>query len=245
MLNLLQRYGFGPTLAGLTLTAVVLSVLITAAVNLLTEGRTGRNSLLVAAFVGGCVSLLFGGVQLQLLMRLGQARDEMHRLSITDELTRAYNRRHFMRIAENGFDRARKGGSPFSLVLFDIDDFKRINDTYGHLAGDGVLRQLADVTRSSIRKHDLLARWGGEEFMLLLPEAGLEEALEVARRVQAGIEQNPTYLAGEPLKITVSMGVALFKPQMPAFDDLLSQADDALYRAKNLGKNRIETVPLG
>lgn len=240
LLSLLRRYGYGPTLAGLVLASVLLSVLITAGVNLLIDGYVGRTGLLIATVVAGTVSLLFGGVQLRLLHRLGQARDELHRLSITDELTGAYNRRHFLVQATYAFAQAKAHGEPFALVLFDADDFKKINDTYGHLAGDRVLRQVAEVARVGLRSNDLLARWGGEEFIVLLPGARLEEALGAARRVQEGIAH--ASLGAEELRVTVSIGVAMFQPTLPGLDDLLSQADDALYRAKAEGKNRIEMV---
>jgi diguanylate cyclase (GGDEF)-like protein len=240
LLRLLRRYGYGPTLVGLVLASVLLSVLITAGVNLLIDGYVGRTGLLIATMVAGTVSLLFGGIQLRLLHRLGQARDELHRLSITDELTGAYNRRHFLVQAAYAFAQAKDHGEPFALVLFDADDFKKVNDTYGHLAGDRVLRQVAEATRVGLRSSDLLARWGGEEFIVLLPGTRLEEALGAAQRMQEGIAH--ASLGAEELRVTVSIGVAAFQPTLHDLDDLLSQADNALYRAKAEGKNRIEMV---
>lgn len=238
LLGLLKRYGYGPSLVGLVLASVLLSVLITAGINLLIDGQVGRTGVLIAMVVAGSVSLLFGGIQLRLLQRLEQTREELHRLSITDELTGAYNRRYFLAQATQAFAQARAGGEPFALVLFDADDFKRVNDTYGHLAGDRVLQQVVKAARSSLRKGDLLARWGGEEFIALLPGTGREEALRVAQRLREGMLQ--TSLGLEELRITMSLGVAVCQPSMRDLDDLLSQADDALYRAKAQGKNRIE-----
>ncbi|GEM87620.1 GGDEF domain-containing protein [Meiothermus granaticius] len=238
LLGLLKRYGYGSTLVGLVLASVLLSVLITAGINLLIDGQVGRTGVLIAMVVAGSVSLLFGGIQLRLLQRLEQTREELHRLSITDELTGAYNRRYFLAQATQAFAQARAQGEPFALVLFDADDFKRVNDTYGHLAGDRVLQQVVKAARSSLRKGDLLARWGGEEFIALLPGTGREEALRVAQRLQEGMLQ--TSLGLEEFRITMSFGVAVCQPSMRDLDDLLSQADDALYRAKAQGKNRIE-----
>ncbi|MBF6596200.1 MAG: GGDEF domain-containing protein [Thermaceae bacterium] len=240
--KLLKQFGVGRTVLLVTLASVLVSEMVTVVSAYLVGGGPGPTGLLIGAIVPLIVAPLFSSVQLSLISQLEQARDELHHLSITDELTQVYNRRHFLQKAQRVFDQSRSTTQPFALVLFDIDDFKRVNDTYGHMVGDQVLRQLAEVAHASIRKHDLLARWGGEEFMLLLPQTGPDEALEVARRVQQGIAQNPPLGPGEALKLTLSIGVSFFQPQISTLDDLLRQADDALYRAKNLGKNRVETM---
>lgn len=237
--GLVKRYGVFRSVLILTGSSIVISQLVTQGFNLITDHRLSLSGALIALVVPLIVAPLFSGMQVQSIYQLEQAREAMHRLSITDELTGIYNRRYFMEAARQAFA-ARQRGEPFAVVLFDADDFKKVNDTYGHIVGDQVLRQIAEVTRQSIRKDDVLARYGGEEFIVLLPQTGQAQALEVAERIQQSILFNPAYSAGEPLKVTVSMGVATYQPYMQDPDDLLIAADDALYRAKNLGKNRIE-----
>ena len=237
--GLVKRYGVVRSVLILTLSSILVSELVTQGFNLITENRLSLSGALVALVVPLIVAPIFSGVQVQSIHQLEQAREAMHRLSITDELTQIYNRRYFMEVARQAFTDRQKG-MPFAVVLFDADDFKKVNDTYGHVVGDQVLRHIAEVTQASIRKGDVLARYGGEEFIVLLPQTDQAQALEVAERIQQAILFNPAYSAGEPLKVTVSMGVATCQPYMQDPDDLLIAADDALYRAKNLGKNRIE-----
>ena len=126
------------------------------------------------------------------------------------------------------------------MLLFDADDFKKINDTHGHLVGDRVLARIAEVTRAHVRKGDLVARYGGEEFAVLLPDTQAAEALEVAERIHQEIHGNPVTHAGKPIVATVSMGVVTLEVDHQTLDELLAKADGALYRAKSGGKNRIE-----
>ncbi len=161
-------------------------------------------------------------------------------LSNTDPLTRLANRRHLMDTLAREFKRSDRAGSPFSLVMTDIDHFKRINDTFGHQVGDEVLAEVANLMRAHLREYDLAARYGGEEFALVLPDADLDMALQVAERLR----QSATRLtftgpmAGESL--TVSLGVACSPHDaIRSVDDLIRTADDALYLAKKEGRNRV------
>lgn len=164
------------------------------------------------------------------------------RQAITDELTQLANRRRFTETLAVEVRRAERFGDPLGLVLADLDDFKLINDQYGHQAGDEVLRRFADVLRENVRDFDLPVRYGGEEFAVLLPETGLDGAEQLARRLQAALRRLrlPT-IGGDRAPVTASFGVAAF-PSARTADELLSAADGALYRAKAAGKDRVATA---
>ncbi|HEU4450972.1 MAG TPA: GGDEF domain-containing protein [Gaiellaceae bacterium] len=161
------------------------------------------------------------------------------RQAITDELTQLANRRRFTETLAVEVRRAERFGDPVALVLADLDDFKAINDRYGHQAGDEVLRRFADVLRENVRDFDLPVRYGGEEFAVLLPETGLDGGEQLARRLQTALLRLRLSAIGrDRAPVTASFGVAAFPP-MGSAEDLLSAADGALYRAKAAGKNRV------
>lgn len=171
---------------------------------------------------------------------LNDELDRIHLLSLTDELTELPNRRSFMRRLEDEVGRVQRYGNGLPLVLIDIDGFKRINDQYGHAAGDKVLRLYAKNILSVFRHHDMVARYGGEEFAVLLPNTDAEGALSAVSKVQRqavelSIEHNDTII---PVP-TFSAGIAHYLPgETPT--EIIERADSALYRAKHLGRNRIE-----
>ncbi len=161
------------------------------------------------------------------------------RQAITDELTQLSNRRRFTETLAVEVRRAERFGDPLSLVLADLDDFKQINDRYGHQAGDEVLRRFADVLRENVRDFDLPVRYGGEEFAVLLPETGLDGAEQLAHRLQTALLRlRLPEIGGDRPPVTASFGVAAF-PAARNAEQLLSAADGALYRAKAAGKNRV------
>lgn len=238
----LKRYGIWKTSFVLTLTSIALSVIITNALNLFTDGRLAVEGTLIAIIVPGIVAPLFSVTQLRLMAQLDRTRDELQYLSITDELTQSFNRRHFMQLAQQEFARAGRYASVFSVIIFDIDDFKQVNDHFGHAAGDAVLRVVAEFCRQTIRQMDVFARYGGEEFVLLLPHTDETRALEVADRIRAGIASTHAAWQQAFIRVTVSVGVATYSMSVPDFDALLVSADRALYQAKNGGKNRVVVV---
>ena len=161
------------------------------------------------------------------------------RQAITDELTQLANRRRFTETLAVEIRRAERFGEPVALVLADLDDFKRINDRYGHQAGDEVLRRFADVLRENVRDFDLPVRYGGEEFAVLLPETALDGGDQLARRLQTALLRlRLPEIGGDRPPVTASFGVAAF-PAAGSAEALLSAADGALYRAKAAGKNRV------
>ncbi len=162
--------------------------------------------------------------------------EELYRLSITDPLTGAYNRRYFIRRIEEEVERVKRGGKSFSLIMMDLDHFKEVNDTYGHKIGDEVLRQLVNTVKERLRKIDLFARWGGEEFLILLPNTPLENAKHLAEEIRRRIEELSFPM---DIKITASFGVTEYRDG-DSPDSLISRADDLMYKAKRLGRNRVE-----
>jgi len=165
-------------------------------------------------------------------------------LSMTDPLTSLYNRRYLMERFEEEVERARRYAYPVACCMVDIDDFKYVNDTYGHLQGDQVLQQLAMIMKNSNRVVDILARFGGEEFLMILPQTNLGGAETVAERLRQ-MTQDASLVPSDPnFRITVSIGASEFSADMTdAKADMLKQADDALFEAKRQGKNRVRLGP--
>ena len=164
---------------------------------------------------------------------------ETSRRSRTDALTGAWNRRHFDEQLERVLNETDRFGKPCALVICDIDFFKKVNDTYGHDAGDAVLVQVADVLREGVRTVDICARLGGEEFALLLPQTDVDGAVELADRLRMRVEALAILHGGVSIRVTVSMGVATYQPGTPGKGQLFKQADERLYAAKNGGRNRV------
>ncbi|MFT3842494.1 MAG: diguanylate cyclase [Myxococcaceae bacterium] len=175
---------------------------------------------------------------------LEEKRLELLRLSRTDGLTGLINRRHFEERLTSEFQRSTRYRSPLSCLLLDIDHFKKVNDTYGHPFGDTVLKEVSQVTRKVLRDVDVLARYGGEELVALLPETSAEEALRAAERVREGIEALRLTFSDEGrtllVKCTASVGVATFpSDEIDGPDALVSAADSCLYEAKQGGRNQV------
>jgi len=166
--------------------------------------------------------------------------ERMQQLAITDGLTNLYNRRYFYMVLENEIERARRYASPLSLVMMDIDHFKRVNDKYGHLAGDDVLEAMAGLCKGLLRQADEMFRYGGEEFTILLPETNAELAMNVAERIRRTIAETVFNTDKEQVKISVSMGVTQFDPSYASPGDFIETADKALYEAKQAGRNCVK-----
>jgi diguanylate cyclase (GGDEF)-like protein len=160
------------------------------------------------------------------------------RLSVTDPLTGLYNVRHFYRMLDSEVARTNRYSEQFSLILFDIDNFKSINDTYGHQAGDEVLAMVAEILARSSRQTDIMARYGGEEFIAILPNTPKNEAFNLGMRIKGAVDERD-YLNGKGIKVTLSGGVASFPDDAADAKALLYAADMAMYDAKAEGKDRI------
>ena len=170
-----------------------------------------------------------------------RTEDRLQRLAQTDYLTEVFNRRAFFELAGPELERSRRYHHSLAFILMDVDNFKKVNDTYGHLVGDRVLQNLARACQRSLREVDRLARYGGEEFIVMLPETDGPGACRSAERLRQMIEQAEVSTHQGPVKITASLGVAVFQPDSNhlTIDRLLGQADQALYRAKQAGRNQV------
>jgi len=171
--------------------------------------------------------------------QVGQRLAEQSRLALLDSLTQLPNRRAYEERIQQEFERWQRYGRPLSLALCDIDNFKAINDSYGHLAGDKVLRIIARTMRNRLRKADFMARYGGEEFAILMPETTSEEAVAVIEEIRSAIADSPFHFRNQPVRITLSAGISALLPGDER-DQVFERADCALYNAKQNGRNRIE-----
>jgi diguanylate cyclase (GGDEF)-like protein len=166
--------------------------------------------------------------------------EEVYRLIIVDALTEIPNKRYLLDFLERELARTARYRRPLSLVLFDVDRFKAVNDRLGHLAGDCVLRELARCARQAVRREELLARYGGEEFAVVLPETEWQGAVVMAERLRIAVQEHPFLFDDQALSVTISVGVAVTHGEnllTPA--DLIRQADERLYQAKREGRNRV------
>jgi len=168
--------------------------------------------------------------------------DESVQNAAIDPLTRLHNRRYFETHVRIQIKQARDAIKPFSLLIADIDYFKSVNDTFGHDIGDVVLRTFAERLASNVRGRDLAARLGGEEFVIAMPDTGLEDAMEIAERLRASIDEVPFTIsqAGEAIRITASLGVASLTGPTESYAELFKRADRSVYRAKACGRNQVE-----
>lgn len=166
------------------------------------------------------------------------------RLSRTDGLTHLYNHRFFQERIREEFKRSDRFGQTLSLLMIDVDDFKRINDTHGHQCGDQILQRIGRVLRASLREVDVAARYGGDEFAIILPDTDLREAVEVAERLRKAMEKHPFLADGTPVTMTLSLGAAARPPQSAVrTEELIKMADQALFEAKSRGRNAVSAHP--
>ena len=171
--------------------------------------------------------------------------EEAVRLSLTDGMTGLWNRRNFDLRLESELSRALRFSEPFAVVFVELDQMKSVNDRYGHQAGDTVLIELARRLTEAVREVDVVARWGGDEFTLLLPKTGLASALRLAEKIRAAVADGPFRIDAGSLDITISVGVAAYPEHGSSGKDLVAAADAAMYQAKARGRNRVEHATAG
>ncbi|SCY71980.1 GGDEF domain-containing protein [Desulfoluna spongiiphila] len=187
---------------------------------------------------------LVGGYITSLREKVARAMATIEKLAIHDDLTQVFNRRQMFQILEREKALGDRGVHPFSICIFDLDHFKRVNDTFGHEAGNTVLRTVAQAIQKNLRDIDHIARYGGEEFILILTNSGVSEAMQCAERVRALTEGLSYEGLPADFRVTISVGVTKYTPS----EDIkasITRADDALYRAKRNGRNRVEYEPAG
>ena len=183
--------------------------------------------------------LSFLSAQAAMVIERKRAEEAVQHLATTDPLTGLYNRRHFFELGQREFKRARRYLHPLSLLMLDVDNLKPTNDTAGHLAGDWLLQSVAQECLDLLRRTDLLGRYGGDEFVALLPETELQAAQQVIERVCETIAQKAFFYDGRLLRTSISVGLAALDADCASLETLLGRADQALYAAKQAGKNRV------
>jgi two-component system cell cycle response regulator len=188
--------------------------------------------------VGGAIFKFLEGGNVEALYH-----EEIYRTAIVDGLTQINNQRYFVEFLERELARCGRHAHPLALVLFDVDQFKAINDERGHVAGDHVLRGIAAAVRPTVRREACFARYGGDEFVLVLPDTALEEAMVYAEKVRGIVEACRFEFDGKPLDVTVSVGVATMKPGVDEPGSFIRAADDRLYEAKHSGRNCVRGGP--
>ena len=198
--------------------------------------QTGRYDAFDARLVNSL------GTQAGLAIANARQYGEVQNLATHDALTSALTRRAFFERASAGFEDARNRNRPLSMLMIDLDHFKDVNDTYGHAAGDTVLLKAVQRWKENLRDHDLLGRYGGEEFLVMLPDLTIEDAAKVAERLRRAMDEEPFHTGTESLRVTASIGVAQHGPHVTTLPRLVEEADVALYRAKRRGRNRVETA---
>jgi len=174
----------------------------------------------------------------RLIQKLAEARRTIEKIAITDELTTLYNRRYVLSRFNEEFEKSRRLGKGLSCIMADIDHFKNVNDTLGHLVGDEVLLEVSRRIKEAVRVYDILGRYGGEEFLILLPDTNPEQAWNFAERTRMQVSANTI----RDLRVTVSMGVTCLHESDQSIDDMIKRADEALYKAKNAGRDRVDWV---
>jgi diguanylate cyclase (GGDEF)-like protein len=186
--------------------------------------------------------ILVGYITTMLSADTRRALAQVRHLSETDELTGILNRRAFLTAADQVFQQAQRHGRPFSLLMIDSDSLKTINDTHGHDAGNRLLKRTVQCIQNELRKSDVVARYGGDEFVALLPETGHDGARTTAERIRASIAATPLLAGGKEVTITSSVGVACFPEQGNDFEAVFRAADRAMYQSKQAGKNRVSVA---
>ncbi|HJZ57486.1 MAG TPA: GGDEF domain-containing protein [Gemmataceae bacterium] len=185
--------------------------------------------------VGNCIYRYLAGGNIE-----AEYHEEIYRLTILDGLTQIHNQRYLTEFLEREVARSQRHGRPLSVLMFDIDKFKTINDSYGHLCGDFVLRELTGCVRGNVRREDLFARYGGEEFVLVLVETGHPEAVHVAERLRESVASHHFRFESTPVRLTISIGVSSTTGDPPVTPNtLLRIADENLYQAKRTGRNKV------
>ncbi len=184
--------------------------------------------------VGGFIFKYLSGQDVE-----SQYHEEIYRMTIVDGLVQIFNKRYLYEALEKEIIRARRHTRDLCVLMFDIDHFKRVNDQYGHLAGDYVLKEVARVVQGRIRRDEVFARYGGEEFALVLPETALDNARALAEIIRAKVAEARFVFQGETIPITISIGVALLTDTDRSATDIIARADEKLYEAKRGGRNRV------
>lgn len=195
-------------------------------------------ALILETFVNGAIIFTISYLQL----RHNKLLKHIQKLSIIDSLTGLYNRRYFDLYLEKTIPLSQRINSPLTLIVIDIDCFKKVNDHYGHLCGDNALKHISEIIKSNVRNSDAYVRLGGEEFAIILPNTHLEEGRLLAERIREAVEQSDFTYNNEHIHISISMGITLYEGEKT--EGFIEKADKALYRAKENGRNQVVVYAL-
>ena len=237
--QLIRQFGVFGVTVGTTLAAILFSVLITMGANLVMGYGVPIFSMVIAILAPTIIAPIFSFMVFSLFAHLDETERRLNILSTMDELTDAYNRRHFLSLATTELERAQRYGSCFSIALMDLDDLKKINDRYGHLVGDQALREVSRVCRENIRETDIFARYGGDEFVFLFPETEAEAARECLARILQKVAELTFEKDGHLIDPRISIGTHTYGSRSSSLDAILEKADLALYKAKHKGGNNL------
>jgi len=202
------------------------------------QSKISYNTITIVVFGIITTLLLLGLIYFfmsRLIKKLEEARQTIEKIAITDQLTEVFNRRHIMSRFEEEFEKFKRLKKKVSCIMADIDNFKAVNDSYGHLAGDQVLKAISRRIRNTVRAYDILGRYGGEEFLIIMPDTSVEDARELAERIRTRVKEETVNNA----TITLSLGVVCVEESDRSVDDIIRRADQNLYKAKKDGKDRV------
>jgi diguanylate cyclase (GGDEF)-like protein len=195
-----------------------------------------------ASFCTLAVAVPLGHLLLRLVVHVEQSQRMLTRHATLDSMTGIFNRRHFLNLVEREWSLARRYDTACALVLIDVDHFRKVNESFGHLCGDMLLRRIAEASAETLRQADVLARFGGEEFVLFLPHTDPLGALDVAERIRERVEALNFGWNGRPVPVSVSLGVAALHAEHLRLDQLIHEADEALHGAKAAGRNCVRAA---
>ena len=236
-LNVLKKLGLLRAVILFSTFCILFSVGIAYLATLLAGKKLDSLGLIISIFIPGVLTIFLSLFVVPIIYQLDSIKEQLQILSITDDLTGAYNRRHFIDLTRKEWLRAKRYGDEFGVILFDIDDFKSINDSHGHAAGDKVLCEVASTCTRIIRASDTFARYGGDEFVFLIPNAGESQLQMFMERVRSALAEMVVHYKKQKIQITISIGGKHIKNENVEFEDILIQSDEALYKAKRKGGN--------
>jgi diguanylate cyclase (GGDEF)-like protein len=237
--DLLRRHGVVPVTLGATLLSVALSIFIMALIGALRGSGVSKDAVMISIITPIIIAPLLSYHSFNMLVHLDETERRLQALSTIDELTGAFNRRYFMELALYELEHCERYEGQLSIAIMDFDNFKLINDRFGHLAGDQALREVSRICRETIRKTDIFARYGGDEFIFLFPQTGSDEARECLQRISEKVAGLSFESQGRMVDPRVSIGLHSFGLKSRTLDTILEKADLALYKSKQMGGSRV------
>lgn len=222
----------------LTFLSILVVLSLTVVVNSLMGRNTSQASLWIAVLIPAMIAPIYSLPFMRLLIRLEGAENRLRELARRDSLTGLWSRAYFIDLAEREMERTLRYGEPFSIIILDIDGFRQVNDTYGHPAGDKVLKACGQVILDTLRQTDVVARSGGDEFITLLPNTSAKNVQACIERIQKVLARTAVIYEGAEIRFTVCAGTATYCNSYTELDMILQQADKALCQAKSAGKNQ-------